>query len=110
MRVRSPVLVRTPICITLTNGWPASLGFADAAALLLISLTAWQLLFDRSQLPTTMEFDKGSLLDIGGAGGVGSILIQLARRLTGLTEIATASWPDSIEWCLRMGASCDRPW
>lgn len=83
---------------------PSSLGFAEAAALPLTSLTAWQLLFDRFQIPTTKDFGSGSLLVIGGAGGVGSVLIQLARRLTGLTIIATASRPDSIEWCRKMGA------
>ncbi len=83
---------------------PASLGFAEAAALPLTSLTAWQLLFDRFQIPIAKDFGGGSLVVIGGAGGVGSILIQLARRLTGLTIIATASRPDSRDWCLRMGA------
>ena len=82
---------------------PNSLGFADAAALPLTSITAWELLFDRFGVPRD-EHEKGTLLVIGGAGGVGSILIQLARRLTGLTVIATASRPDSVAWCERMGA------
>ncbi|WP_435656686.1 zinc-binding alcohol dehydrogenase family protein [Brucella pituitosa] len=83
---------------------PSSLSFAEAAALPLTSLTAWQLLFDRLQVPIGKTFDTGSLLVVGGAGGVGSILIQLARRLTGLTVIATASRQESRDWCRRMGA------
>jgi len=82
---------------------PKSLTFADAAALPLTSITAWELLFDRFGVPRD-ESAKGNLLVIGGAGGVGSILIQLARRLTGLTVIATASRPDTVAWCERMGA------
>jgi zinc-binding alcohol dehydrogenase family protein len=83
---------------------PSSLSFAEAAALPLTSLTAWQLLFDRFQVPISKSFGTGSLLVVGGAGGVGSILIQLARRLTGLTVIATASRQESRDWCLQMGA------
>jgi zinc-binding alcohol dehydrogenase family protein len=83
---------------------PSSLSFAEAAALPLTSLTAWQLLFDRLQVPIGKTFGTGLLLIVGGAGGVGSILIQLARRLTGLTVIATASRQESREWCLQMGA------
>jgi zinc-binding alcohol dehydrogenase family protein len=83
---------------------PSSLSFAEAAALPLTSLTAWQLLFDRLQAPIGKDFNTGSLLVVGGAGGVGSILIQLARHLTGLTVIATASRPESRDWCLKMGA------
>jgi NADPH2:quinone reductase len=48
--------------------------------------------------------DAGALLVVGGAGGVGSILIQLARKLTGLTVVATASRPETIEWCKSLGA------
>lgn len=82
---------------------PKSLGFADAAALPLTSITAWELLFDRFGVPRDGSA-KGNLLVIGGAGGVGSMLIQLARRLTSLTVIATASRPDTVAWCERMGA------
>jgi zinc-binding alcohol dehydrogenase family protein len=82
---------------------PKSLGFAEAAALPLTSITAWELLFDRFGVPRE-ESTTGNLLIVGGAGGVGSILIQLARRLTGLTVIATASRPDTVAWCERMGA------
>ena len=83
---------------------PRSLNFAQAAALPLTSITAWELLFDRLGLvPGDMQ-RKGTLLVIGGAGGVGSIMIQLARKLTGLTVIATASRPESRDWVLKLGA------
>ncbi|MEQ4616500.1 MAG: zinc-binding alcohol dehydrogenase family protein [Corticimicrobacter sp.] len=83
---------------------PRSLSFAEAAALPLTSLTAWQLLFDRLGMPPGKQAYAGSLLVLGGAGGVGSMLIQLARRLTGLTVIATASRTQSRDWCLALGA------
>ncbi|PPD15519.1 MAG: NADPH:quinone reductase [Methylobacterium sp.] len=82
---------------------PASLDFAVAAALPLTTITAWELLFDRLEVKRQGGADA-SLLVIGGAGGVGSILIQLARRLTRLTVIATASRPESRDWCLKLGA------
>lgn len=83
---------------------PASLSFADAAALPLTALTAWELLFDRLRVPYGEKTKQGILLIINGAGGVGSILIQLARRLTGLTVIATASRPETVEWAIKLGA------
>ncbi|MQP64029.1 zinc-binding alcohol dehydrogenase family protein [Niveispirillum sp. SYP-B3756] len=83
---------------------PESLSFAEAAALPLTSLTAWQLLFERLGVQPGKPTDTGSLLVLGGAGGVGSMLIQLARRLTGLTVIATASRAQSRDWCLALGA------
>lgn len=83
---------------------PRSLDWADAAALPLTSITAWELLFDRLRVPYGHKRTGGSLLVIGGAGGVGSILIQLARRLTGLTVIATASRPDTVDWVTQLGA------
>ncbi|MBN9030210.1 MAG: NADPH:quinone reductase [Rhizobiales bacterium 63-7] len=83
---------------------PAALSFAEAAALPLTAITAWELLFDRLGVTLGKRFDPRTLLVIGGAGGVGSILIQLARRLTGLTVIATATRPDSQKWCLNLGA------
>lgn len=83
---------------------PKSLSFAQAAALPLTSLTAWELLFDRLGVNPGKTFAAGSLLIIGGAGGVGSILIQLARKLTGLTVIATASRAETKKWCLDLGA------
>lgn len=83
---------------------PKTLSFAQAAALPLTSITAWELLFDRLGVAPGKSVDPRTLLIIGGAGGVGSILIQLARRLTGLTVIATASRPESSKWCLDLGA------
>ncbi len=84
---------------------PASIGFAAAAALPLTTITAWEMIFDRLALRIGKPADQGSLLILGGAGGVGSIAIQLARRLTGLTVIATASRPETQDWCSEMGAS-----
>jgi NADPH2:quinone reductase len=83
---------------------PSTLSNAEAAALPLTAITAWELLFDRLGAAVGKKRDGGHLLIIGGAGGVGSILIQLARRLTGLTVIATASRPETREWCLSLGA------
>ncbi|WP_043762286.1 zinc-binding alcohol dehydrogenase family protein [Aeromonas taiwanensis] len=80
---------------------PASLNDVEAAALPLTAITAWETLFER--LGLTRE-STGRLLIIGGAGGVGSIAIQLARRLTAMEVIATASRPETREWCLAMGA------
>jgi len=83
---------------------PKTLSFAQSAALPLTSITAWELLFDRLGAVPGKSVDPRTLLIVGGAGGVGSILTQLARRLTGLTVIATASRPESREWCLGLGA------
>ncbi|MBI5263938.1 MAG: zinc-binding alcohol dehydrogenase family protein [Bradyrhizobium sp.] len=83
---------------------PKTLSFAQAAALPLTSITAWELLFDRLGAVPGKSVDPRTLLITGGAGGVGSILIQLARRLTGLTVVATATRPESKEWCLDLGA------
>lgn len=82
---------------------PQSLDFAEAAAFPLTSITAWEMLFDC--LAVKEGEGKGeSILIIGAAGGVGSILIQLAKKLTGLTVIATASRPETIAWTQKMGA------
>ncbi|UGY03761.1 zinc-binding alcohol dehydrogenase family protein [Bradyrhizobium quebecense] len=83
---------------------PASLSFAQAAALPLTSITAWELLFDRLGAVPGKSLDPRTLLITGGAGGVGSILIQLARRLTGLAVVATATRPESQKWCRDLGA------
>src|SRR5262249_11036131 len=83
---------------------PKSLSFAQAAALPLTSITAWELLFDRLGVKRGDASDKRTLLIVGGAGGVGSILIQLARKLTSLTIIATASRPQTKDWCKKLGA------
>ena len=83
---------------------PGSLDFAQAAALPLTALTAWELLFERMGY----AFEGGGagriLLVIGGAGGVGSIAIQLAR-LAGFTVVATASREETAQWCRELGAS-----
>ena len=82
---------------------PKSLSIEQAAAMPLTGLTAWEILFDRIRIDA--EKDKGkTILIIGGAGGVGSIAIQLAKKVAGLTVIATASRPESIEWCKQQGA------
>ncbi|TYL86425.1 zinc-binding alcohol dehydrogenase family protein [Bradyrhizobium cytisi] len=83
---------------------PKSLSFAQAAALPLTSITAWELLFDRLGAVPGKSVDPRTLLITGGAGGVGSILVQFARRLTGLTVVATATRPESQKWCLDLGA------
>ncbi|MCW1916414.1 zinc-binding alcohol dehydrogenase family protein [Luteolibacter sp. GHJ8] len=85
---------------------PESLGFPEAAALPLTAITAWECLFDRLGLtPGDLDEGKGkTLLILSGAGGVGSIGIQLAAVLTGFTIIATASRPETVAWCHKMGA------
>ncbi|WP_354688347.1 zinc-binding alcohol dehydrogenase family protein [Aeromonas sp. 19NY04SH05-1] len=80
---------------------PTTLSDVAAAALPLTAITAWEALFER--LGLTRE-STGRLLIIGGAGGVGSIAIQLARQLTGMEVIATASRPETRDWCQQMGA------
>src|SRR6201987_3100160 len=80
------------------------LSFAQSAALPLTSITAWELLFDRLGAVPGKSLDPRTLLITGGAGGVGSILIQFARRLTGLTVVATATRPESQKWCHDLGA------
>lgn len=82
---------------------PTSLSAGDAAALPLTALTAWEMLFDRFDVgPATT--DNRTILIIGGAGGVGSIAVQIAKRLAGMRVIATASRPESADWTLQMGA------
>lgn len=84
---------------------PKSLDDAQAAALPLTTITAYELLFDRLQVPKDGGGGEGqTLLITGGAGGVGSILIQLARQLTKLRIVATASRAETREWCLALGA------
>jgi len=80
---------------------PSSVSAAEAAALPLTALTAWEGLFDHLRLNRE---DAGTLLVVGGAGGVGSVLIQIAKRLTALRVIATASREESASWCRRLGA------
>jgi NADPH2:quinone reductase len=83
---------------------PSSLDFAEAAALPLTAITAWELLLDRIGVKRGEAVDRRSLLVVGGAGGVGSMAIQIARRLTGLTVIATASRPETQAWVRELGA------
>lgn len=80
---------------------PATISDAQAAALPLTAVTAWELLFDRLQLNADSQ---QSLLVIGAAGGVGSILVQLANQLTKVTVIATASREKSADWVRKLGA------
>jgi NADPH2:quinone reductase len=80
---------------------PATLDFAEAAALPLTALTAWESLFDRLRLT---EASQGRLLVLGAAGGVGAILVQMARQLTGVEVIGTASRPQSRQYVLDRGA------
>jgi zinc-binding alcohol dehydrogenase family protein len=83
---------------------PASLSFAEAAALPLTSITAWEMLFDRLEIGRPVAGAADALLIIGGAGGVGSMAIQLARHLSDVTVIATASRPETQAWCRELGA------
>jgi zinc-binding alcohol dehydrogenase family protein len=88
----------------LVGAAPKTLAPAQAAALPLTSLTAWELLFDRLRAPSGQTATTDAILIVNGAGGVGSILTQIARRLTGLTVIATASRPETEAWAREMGA------
>ncbi|WP_421577974.1 zinc-binding alcohol dehydrogenase family protein [Shinella sp. M31] len=83
---------------------PASLDFAAAAALPLTAITAWEMLFDRLKVRDAVPGAANAILIIGGAGGVGSIAVQLARHLTDLTVIATASRSETAEWVTSLGA------
>ncbi|SPL62437.1 zinc-binding alcohol dehydrogenase family protein [Ochrobactrum soli] len=83
---------------------PKSLDWAQAAAMPLTSLAAWEVLFDRLKVPYGNMSQSGTLLIINGAGGVGSILIQIASLLTGLKVVATASRPETVDWVKQMGA------
>ena len=83
---------------------PANLSPAEAAALPLTSLTAWEMLFDRLDVRRPVPGAASAIVIVGGAGGVGSIAIQIARALTDLTVIATASRPETAEWARGLGA------
>ncbi len=82
---------------------PLTIGYSEAASWPLVAITAWELLFERMGVDVDGADAGKALLIINGAGGVGSVLIQLAKR-AGLGVIATASRPESIAWCLEMGA------
>lgn len=88
----------------IVGAMPASLGFAQAAALPLASLAAWEALFERMRISASGEDGGKTLLIIGGAGGVGSIAIQLAKAVGRLRVAATASRPQSRAWCTDLGA------
>ncbi|MCB5187758.1 zinc-binding alcohol dehydrogenase family protein [Methylobacillus caricis] len=84
---------------------PKTLSAAEAAALPLTAITAWESLFDRLKVEAPPNVKKPkAILIIGGAGGVGSIAIQLAAKVAGLHVIATASRPESAAWCRELGA------
>lgn len=84
---------------------PQSLDIEEIAAMPLTALTAWEALFDKLRLAQDSgDHGDQTLLIINGAGGVGSIAIQLARQLTGIRVIATASREQSVQWCREMGA------
>lgn len=83
---------------------PQSLDWAQAAAMPLTSITAWETLFDRLDVRKPVPGAANAILIIGGAGGVGSIAIQLARQLTDLTVIATASRDETRRWVEDLGA------
>ncbi|MCK5780955.1 MAG: zinc-binding alcohol dehydrogenase family protein [Flavobacteriales bacterium] len=82
---------------------PKSKSTAEIVAMPLTSLTAWEAIFDRLKISVGDNSNK-SILIIGGAGGVGSIAIQLAKKVANMEVIATASRKETINWCLEMGA------
>lgn len=86
------LVARKPVCLSL----------AEAAALPLTTIAAWEALFERLRIPR--DGCEGTLLVTAGAGGVGSVALQLARAVAGLTVIATASRPQTRAWALGMGA------
>ncbi|MGL6341985.1 MAG: zinc-binding alcohol dehydrogenase family protein [Waterburya sp.] len=85
---------------------PENLSFEEAAALPLTTITAWEALFERLGIETAKTDGnlQSKLLIINGAGGVGSIAIQLAKQITGLEVIATASRGETVRWCRQLGA------
>jgi NADPH2:quinone reductase len=82
---------------------PKSLRIQEAAAIPLTGLTAWEAIFDRMKVDPNKAKGK-SILILAGAGGVGSIAIQIAKQVAGLTVIATASRDETQDWCKSMGA------
>lgn len=88
----------------IVGSMPASLSFAEAAALPLASLAAWEALFERMRIASDGDDADKTLLIIGGAGGVGSMAIQLAKCVGQLRVVATASRPASQQWCRELGA------
>lgn len=88
----------------LVGAKPQSLSFEEAAALPLTTLTAWETLFDRVDIRRPVKGAANAILIVGAAGGVGSIAVQLARKLTDVTVIATASRPETQAWARELGA------
>ena len=82
---------------------PQKLSFAEAAAVPLTALTAWEAFFENLSIPLKPSVPARTLLIVGGAGGVGSMAIQIAKRVAGLHVIATASRTSSREYCKKMG-------
>lgn len=83
---------------------PTSISFRKAAALPLTAITAYEMIFDRLKVEDEVPGDHQAILIIGAAGGVGSIAVQLARQLTNLTVIGTASRPETADWVKALGA------
>jgi zinc-binding alcohol dehydrogenase family protein len=83
---------------------PESLSASEAAALPLTTLTAYEMLFDRLRVADPVPGAANAIVVIGGAGGVGSIAIQLLKALTDITIIATASRPETMQWVKDLGA------
>ncbi|HTI02081.1 MAG TPA: zinc-binding alcohol dehydrogenase family protein [Acidisoma sp.] len=83
---------------------PRSIGWAEAAALPLTAITAWEGMFDRLDVRRPVPGVAPMILIIGGAGGVASIAVQLAKKLTDLTVIGTASRPETAKWVKSLGA------
>jgi NADPH:quinone reductase len=83
---------------------PQSIGFAEAAALPLTAITAWEMLFDRLDIRKPVAGAANAIVIVGGAGGVGSIAIQFVKALTQVKVIATASRPDTVAWVKSLGA------
>lgn len=83
---------------------PSTLDFAEAAAMPLTTVTAWELLFDRLNVCRGGDQPAGTILIVGAAGGVGSMAVQIARKLTGATVIGTASRDESQAWVRSLGA------
>ncbi len=83
---------------------PAALSFAEAAAMPLTAITAWEALFDRLDIRRAVPGADAAILIVGGAGGVGSIATQLVRQLTELTVVTTASRPETAQWSRDLGA------
>ncbi|MBB6219871.1 zinc-binding alcohol dehydrogenase family protein [Rhizobium leguminosarum] len=84
---------------------PKTISNAEAAALPLTAITAWEMLFDRLDIHKPVPGAANAIVIIGGAGGVGSVAIQLVRALTDVTVIATASRSETQEWVKSLGAN-----